>query len=164
VSWLTRRLDHLGSAAFGGCGGIVLSQAPAFSQAYLQRLGGHIDEARRTIERVADGSVLPWLSAAGREAAVAELGARLEQLQALRATLLDSPALLRPVMLLGHGEWSIMQRTAAEFTPGIPLDPASLVWTTIGIVAAALAWDTLKIPAWWRRRRRTSAAPGDRGA
>ena len=37
-----------GVAAVFAAGG---AQGPAFVQAYLQRLGGHIDEARRTVDR-----------------------------------------------------------------------------------------------------------------
>ena len=157
MSWLTRRLDHLGSAAFGALGGLCLSQAPAFTQAYLQRLGGHIDEARRTVERMIAGEILPWLGQGAREQAVDELSLRLQQLQHLESTLTTVPATIRPLMLLRHADWSIARRTAESFTPAIPIDPASLLWTGIGIVAAAIAFETCKIPAWFVRRKQTRA-------
>jgi len=165
MSWLTRRLDHIGSAAAGGAGGLTLSQAPAFTNAYLQRLGGHIDEARATVERVRSGEVLPWLAESGRERALDELSIRLEQLEALRSALLDAPALLRPLRLLTEADWSIARNTAEAFVPAVPLSPAALTWTLIGVVIAALAWDSLKVPFWAnakireRRAAATAAAP-----
>ncbi|HMB37570.1 MAG TPA: DUF2937 family protein [Wenzhouxiangellaceae bacterium] len=148
MSWLARRLDHLGSAAAGGVGGLGFSQAPAFTHAYLQRLGGHIDEARRTIDKLAAGDILPWLGGDGREQAVAELTVRLAQLERLQQVLLDSPAILRPFSLLRHADWSIARGAADAFVPAVPIDPASIVWTLIGVILAALAWDATKIPFW----------------
>lgn len=160
MSWLTRRLDHLGSAAAGGVGGLGFSQAPAFTHAYLQRLGGHIDEARRTIDKVAGGEILPWLGEDGREQAVSELSLRLVELQQLQQSLLETPAMLRPVALMSHADWSIARGVAESFVPAVPIDPASIVWTLIGVVLAAVSWDAAKVPFWAagkaRKRRATS--------
>jgi len=165
VSWLSRRLDHLGSAAAGGVGGLGFSQAPAFTHAYLQRLGGHIDEARRTIDKLAAGDILPWLGGDGREQAVAELTLRLAELERFQQVLLDSPAILRPFTLLRHADWSIARGAAQAFVPSVPIDPASIVWTLIGVILAAIAWDTTKIPFWTARkvraRREAKAGNGD---
>ncbi len=157
MSWLGRRLDHLGSAGFGAVGGLCLSQAPAFVQAYLQRLGGHIDEARRTVDGMQSGKVLPWLDDTSRSLGVVELNARLVELEALRERLLEAPAWWRPVQLLRDADWSIARRVTEDFVPAVPLDPASLLWTLVGVVLAALAWETLKIPGWCAGRRRSRA-------
>ncbi|MEX0915754.1 MAG: DUF2937 family protein [Wenzhouxiangellaceae bacterium] len=163
MSWLTRRLDHLGSATAGGAGGLGFSQAPAFTHAYLQRLGGHIDEAHRTIDKVAAGEFLPWLDEARREQAVSELSLRLAELQQLQQALLETPAMLRPVALLRHADWSIARGAAEAFVPAVPVDPASIVWTLIGVVLLALCWDACKLPFWAagkaRRQRATPQQP-----
>lgn len=164
MNWIARRLDHLGSAAAGGVGGLGFSQAPAFTHAYLQRLGGHIDEARRTIDKLAAGDILPWLGGEGREQAVAELTLRLSELERFQQVLLDSPAILRPFTLVRHADWSIARGAAEAFVPAIPIDPASIVWTLIGVILAALAWDATRIPFWAagkaraRREARQAAA------
>ena len=153
MSWLTRKMDNLGSATCGGVGGISLSQAPAFTQAYLQRLGGHIDEARLTVEGVASGTILPWLPTEERDQAVLDLSARVTELELLQDRLLQSPELLQPLMLLRFGEWSIAENAMAAFTPAIPLDPSSLVWTGIGIVAALVVYELVKAPGALFRRK-----------
>lgn len=158
MSWLSRRLDHLGSATFGAAGGLALSQAPAFVQAYLQRLGGHIDEARRTVEGMQRGDLLPWLDDTARGLGSAELSLRLQELEAFRERLLDAPAWWRPARLLHEADWSIARRAAEDFVPAVPLDPASLIWTGVGVILAALAWETFKIPAWYAQRRRADSA------
>ena len=147
MSWMTRKADNLGSATSGGVGGISLSQAPAFTQAYLQRLGGHIDEARLTVERIASGETLPWLVDEDRSQAAVELSARVTELEQYQTQIEQAPATLQPLMLLRHGEWSIAERAFDNFTPAIPLDPASLVWTGIGIVAALVVYELIKAPA-----------------
>lgn len=162
MSWIGRRIDHLASAAFGGIGGLGFSQAPAFTQAYLQRLGGHVDEARLTLERVAAGDLLPWLAPEGRATAMAELQVRLDQLLQLQTKLQETPALLRPLAMLRQGEWSIAERAAGDFVPAVPLDPASLTWTGIGIVLAVILYELLcRAPIGvvrWRREKRALAA------
>ena len=158
MSWLSRRLDHLGSAGFGAAGGLGLSQAPAFVQAYLQRLGGHIDEARRTVEGMQSGKLLPWLDDAARSLGAAELNARLVELEALRERLLEAPPWWRPARLLRDADWSIAGRAMQDFVPAVPLDPASLLWTVAGVVIATLAWETLGIPRWYIQRRRSRMA------
>ncbi|MDT8409592.1 MAG: DUF2937 family protein [Wenzhouxiangellaceae bacterium] len=162
MSWLSRRLDHFGSASFGAFGGLGFSQAPAFTQAYLQRLGGHIDEARLTIERVADGRILPWLAEDAREQAIAELSLRLHELERLAQVLIEAPAMLRPVLLVRHADWSIARRAADSFTPTVPVDPASLAWIAIGILLSVLVYESCKLPFWASKRRRAAgpaAAP-----
>ncbi len=153
MSWMTRKLDNLGSAGCGAAGGISLSQAPAFTQAYLQRLGGHIDEARRTVEGVADGSILPWLQGGERSEAVIELNARVTELEQIQSSLLNSPSLMRPLALLRQADWSIADRAFDEFVPAIPLDPASLLWTGLGVVVALVIYELFKAPAALIRRR-----------
>ena len=83
---------------------------------------------------------------------------RLDELLSLQAQLRETPPLLRPLNLLRHGEWSIAERAAGDFVPAIPLDPASLTWTGIGIVLAVIAYELLcRAPIggvrWYRRRR-----------
>lgn len=146
MSWIARKLDNLGAALTGGVGGMVVSQAPAFAHAYLQRLGGHIDEARRLVGRVRDGDALAGLDADARGVAVAELAGRVADLETARDALMDAAAWLRPVLMLRHADAAIAGRTLEAFTPALPLDAASLAYTAAGVVLGLLAWELLKAP------------------
>lgn len=154
MSWMTRRLDNLGSAVSGGAGGMGLSQAPAFTQAYLQRLGGHIDEARRTLEGVQAGTVLPRLGPESRAEAVTDLAARLRDLETARAAILDAEPWTRPLAMLRHADTTIAGRTFDEFTPAVPLDAASLLYTAVGVILALLVYELVKAPGAVMLRRR----------
>lgn len=96
----------------------VLCQAPEYFQQYLQRLGGHVDEARRlerqlptVAERVAD-------LAAGQEA------------------LARADALTRPFIFIRHIKTDIAWNTLAAYKPAVPLTPEAGVYALIGILLA----------------------------
>lgn len=166
MSWLNRRLDTLGSAAFGAIGAITFSQAPAFAHACLARLGRYIDDARDTIDRVAGGDVLPWLDADARAQVVTELTRRLTALEQLQQAMLDAPEILRPLTVLRQAEWSIASAAAGDFVPTMPIDAASIAWTAFGVVAAAVCWDFARLAAravgrLRARRRAAAATPSD---
>lgn len=129
MSWAGRKLDNAGSALSGAVGGMSLSQAPAFVQAYLQRLGGHLDEARRTLDLVERGILVPELTAIERGQAVTGFADRVAELEAAFETIAATPAALQ-------------------------LDPPALIWTGAGIVAALVVYEIIKAPFALIGRRR----------
>lgn len=153
MSWIGRKFDNLGSAVSGGAGGMGLSQAPAFTQAYLQRLGGHLDEARRTLRLIEQGEMLPRLDVENRQEALNEFGQRVDQLQQAYDAIAQAPGLVQPLVMMRHSESDIAQRAWENFTPAIPVDTASLVYTGVGIVLALLVYELLKVPGLLFRRR-----------
>ncbi len=159
MGWVGRKFDNLGSAVAGAGGGMGLSQAPAFTQAYLQRLGGHLDEARRTLELVQQGVLVPELTAAEREQAAVGFADRVAELEATYASIADASPLMQPILMLRHGDSEIARRAWEAFTPAVPIDAPSLIWTGIGVVAALLVYELFKSPAAVvkRRRRQRSA-------
>lgn len=124
-----------------------LSQAPAFTQAYLQRLGGHIDEARRTLGLIERGELLERLGPDDRADAVAQFSSRVAELEWAYRSIIDSPAMLQPMMMLRHAEADIASRAWESFTPAIPVDPPSLVYTGLGVVLALIIYELFKSPA-----------------
>lgn len=154
MGWAARKFDNLGSAVSGAGGGMGLSQAPAFTQAYLQRLGGHIDEARRTLGLIERGEMLEQLGMTDREAAIAQFTARVEELQQAFDAISDASPLLQPLIMLQHADSEIAGRVWEAFTPAIPVDAASLVYTGGGIVIALLIYELVKSPAAVIKRRR----------
>jgi hypothetical protein len=154
MGWIARKFDNLGSACCGAGGGMGLSQAPAFTQAYLQRLGGHIDEARRTLSMVERGEWLQRLGIADREEAVAEFSARVSELEQAYFAITQAPAMLQPLVMVQHADSEIAQRAWEHFTPAVPVDPPSLVYTGVGIVLALLIYELVKAPGALFRRKK----------
>ncbi len=153
MSWASRKFDNLGSAISGGAGGMSLSQAPAFTHAYLQRLGGHLDEARRTLGLVEQGQLLKSLEIIDRQEAIVEFSARVEHLEQAYAAIAQAPPLIQPLVMMRHSESEIAQRAWEAFNPAIPVDTASLVYTGVGIVVALLIYELIKTPGLLFRRR-----------
>lgn len=157
MSWLLRKADGLGSALAGAGGGMSLSQAPAFAHAYLQRLGGHLDEARRTLSLVERGILVPELTAAERAQAVTGFAERVQELEMAWSAIAEANPVLQPLMLLRHGDGDIARRAWEAFTPALPLDSPALVWTALGVLAALLLYELIKAPVTFlsRPRRRS---------
>jgi len=154
MSWVGRKFDNLGSAVSGGAGGMSLSQAPAFTQAYMQRLGGHLDEARRTLGLVERGELLDNLNMVDRQEAIRQFSERVEQLQQAYDAIAQASPIMQPVVMMRHSESEIAQRAWEAFSPAIPVDTASLVYTGVGIVVALLIYELFKTPGLLFRRRR----------
>lgn len=144
-------------ATLGGLGcGLGLSQFPAWAQAYLQRLGGHVDALRRVVaEFDADAAALGM----ERQAALLEL-AQGGQLGAARAatmrdtvagyeTLSDDLAQLssmEPVeRFLNLGRFAdaeIADATLRSFEPAMPLSVDALALAGGGLV---LGWAVVRL-------------------
>ena len=142
-------------------GAVGLSQAPEFYQQYLQRLGGHLDEAIMQLARfqaVAHESdiTLAELIATTRaqdSAPVARLGtliveteARVKELQLASGALNGATLWERPWVFVRHVDTDIMAGTWTAFKPAVPVTLEGLVYAGAGMVLAlviyqcAVAW------------------------
>lgn len=146
-SLLDRVLCVLGAAG--------LSQAPEFFQQYLQRLGGHLDEARLVLaryEQVAreSGITLQQLIDTTRAQAaepVAKLGgviadsqARVAELAVAETALREANLWERPLVFLRHVDGDIAARTWEVFKPAIPVTMEGAVYAGAGMVLALLLY------------------------
>jgi hypothetical protein len=158
-------------------GAILFSQLPEFFQQYLQRLGGHLDEARRQLDQFKDtaaqsGLTLDRLIADTKsqsEPAVAHLGqvmsetaARVDTLQATADALRGASLWSRPFVFLRHLDLPIARATWSAFRPGVPTTFEGLVYAAAGMgVLLALYYGAVRYPvtrAWRRRAERRLAA------
>ncbi len=136
-------------------GAVGLSQAPEFFQQYLQRLGGHLDEARRVLERYEavardSGITLQALidtTRAQTSAPVAKLGgviaeaqARVESLAGAEAALREATLWERPFVFLRHVDPDIAARTWEVFKPALPVTAEGLVYAGVGMALALLLY------------------------
>lgn len=149
---LDRALCVLGAAG--------LSQAPEFFQQYLQRLGGHLDEARIALARyeaVARESGItlarliettraqPATPVARLGDAIAEAQARVIDLEAAEAALRAATLWERPFVFLRHVDPDIAARAWAVFKPAVPVTTEGLVYALAGMVLALALYQVLVV-------------------
>jgi hypothetical protein len=141
-----------GIAAVFAAGG---AQGPAFVQAYLQRLGGHIDEARRTVATLQNAAVAKAVPDVGsRDQLIESFATRLADLEASRVAILDASALARPVVMAFDADREIAAATAQAFTPTMPLDATGLIYALAGLALGWGLWELAQWPVRAKLRRR----------
>jgi hypothetical protein len=151
-------------------GAVIFSQLPEFFQQYLQRLGGHLDEARRQVaqfQATADqsGFTLEQLIAKTKGAAdpalaplgqvMAGAGARVETLAASEQALREASAWTRPFVFLRHFDPAIAHATLAAFRPAVPTTVEGLCYCLLGMtVMLTLYHGAIRYPVQraWRAR------------
>jgi hypothetical protein len=162
-------------------GAVLFSQAPEFMQQYLQRLGGHLDEARFQLaqfQRAAtqSGLTLERLisqTTANTDPAVARLGGvmtdaiqRVDALEQAQNAILHAPLWTRPFVFLRHLDPGIAHATWSIFKPAVPTTAEGLVYALLGVaVLLGLYQLGVKYPVACavraRARRRAAARPGE---
>ncbi len=130
-------------------GAVLFSQVPEFMQQYLQRLGGHLDEARRQLlqfQQVAKSSGLSLddlihRTTTNAEPAVAKLGSvmsetveRVTDLTAAQAALFDASLWSRPFVFVRHLDFSITRATWSIYKPAVPTTGEGLAYALLGIL------------------------------
>lgn len=130
-------------------GAVLFSQGPEFMQQYLQRLGGHLDEARRQLAVFQKTAAQAGLTldrfitqtAANADPAVARLadaisGAveRTAALQAAHDALLQAALWERPFVFLRHLDAGIARAAAAVYQPAVPTTAEGLVYAFAGML------------------------------
>jgi hypothetical protein len=144
AAWTKSLVD--GVAAAGGAAGF--SQLPEFVQQYLQRLGGHRDEAMRFVQ---------VLKAQGAEASSAVLAAAEDRAASLieaSDAISHADEFSRPVIFLRYLDPDIAYATLEVFRPAVPLTPAGLVYGGIGLILGVALINVVLAPLLvWRRAR-----------
>ncbi len=159
MSWLLRKFDSLIAAVLAAVCGTGLSQAQAFAQQYLQRLGGHRDEAERAW-RAIEQSVGATVDATGQRLA-GEAQARFQDLAQAYDAIREAAPLFKPVTLARHLDPELARRVLVDYQPALPLDTASLVYAIAGMLLALILYDLVKWPfAALFRPSRTGYPPG----
>jgi hypothetical protein len=151
-------------------GALLFSQVPEFFQQYLQRLGGHLDEARRQLEQYRQAAAQSGLTldrlvadTQGRgDPALARLGAvvagaarRVDALAASESALRGANLWSRPFIFLRHFDPAIARATLAVFRPAVPATFEGLAYALVGMAAMLTLYHGLvRGPALraWRRR------------
>jgi Protein of unknown function (DUF2937) len=142
AAWTKSLVD--GVAAAGGAA--TFSQLPEFVQQYLQRLGGHRDEALRFVQT---------LKAQGADATNAVLAAaetRAASLIEASDAISRADEFSRPVIFLRYLDPDIARATLEIFRPAVPLTPSGLIYGGIGLILGVALINTVLAPLLiWRR-------------
>lgn len=146
MNWLLGRLDRLIGTVIGAFSGLAASQTQAYIQAYLQRLGGHIDEARATYQKLQTGEFLPGTDGPAQERIAAAFGRRADDLTQAYSAIANADVFERPWQFIAHMDRAIAEATLTSFTPALPLDTASLVFALAGVVLGWLLYEVVKFP------------------
>lgn len=144
-----RIFDNLVDRILCVLGAVLFSQGPEFMQQYLQRLGGHLDEARRHLATFQQTAAQAGLSldqfiaqtGANPDASVARLGGvmtgaveRVSSLQTAHDALLHSALWERPFVFLRHVDVAIARATGAVYQPAVPTTAEGLVYALTGML------------------------------
>ena len=144
--WILQKLDMLLGAAVAALAAMAASQTQAFVQQYLQRLGGHLDEAQLRLETVRNGVRYQVMNPDVRAEFENEALDRVTELTQAFTAISDAGLLTRPFALMRHGEDLILSRTWEAFVPAIPLDTASVTYVCMGLVFGVLVYEIVKTP------------------
>jgi hypothetical protein len=166
---MDRFLCVVGAASF--------TQVPEFIQQYLQRLGGHLDEARRQVEGFTQIAALSKLTTAeliertakNPDEAVARLSLvmreaieRVEHLTAADAAIRNASPWTKPFVFLANLDVDIVGATWSIYRPAMPTTLEGLVYAGFGILAIwGLYYGLIRYPlAALFNRRRLAAVNG----
>lgn len=165
MQWVFRKLTALTGAVVAAASGAGASQFTAFVHAYLQRLGGHIDEARRTLDGLQSGAIGRAVTdGPARRQLIESFTHRLNELETARDAIAQAGPFARPAVFAIHADPDIAGAVMRNFTPAVPLDTPSIVFAVAGL---ALGWVLFDMACWpvrraaaRRRARRNAAAKG----
>ena len=144
MGWLLEKTDRLVGTIFAAAAGVAASQFQAFVLAYLQRLGGHLDEARRMAReldlRRSAGEAAP------SEQVTSMLQQRIAELETAIRAIEQANPYLKPVAFFMHMDTEIAAAAAVNFTPALPLNAPSAIYAFAGAVLGWIVWELAKWP------------------
>ncbi len=142
-------LESLFDRALAIVGSITLAQFPQFYGQYLQRLGGHLDEARRIVTEYSETATSfnlslqeyisihltasnPVLQSTGT--IINNSMARLADLENSFQALDNGTLFNRWWLFLKNLDPAIFSQTCSQYTPGLPLTIESLIYALAGLL------------------------------
>lgn len=150
-----RFLDSIADRICAVLGALALAQFPQFLVLYMQRLGGHVDEAARNMEKYREiakelGQSMYQYSQhllASKDPAVFKTGQKvvqdLERYDSLAAALKElqaAPALQKFFVFIKNIDLDIAGATWDNFTFGLPLTWEAAVYAVAGIIIGMLLY------------------------
>lgn len=133
-------------AGFAAVVGMGASQVQSFIDQYLQRLGGHLDEATLNLERIQTGVRYQTMSQTVRGELETDAAARVNELNTSYEAITSAGIFEQPIAFFRYADEAIVSRAWADFVPAVPLDTQALVYIGVGIVLALVVYEIVKLP------------------
>jgi hypothetical protein len=146
VDWILRKLDAFLGAAAIAVTGIAASQGQAFIVQYLQRLGGHLDEAKAQLANVQTGLRYKLMNESVRKELENEAQRRAAELQSAYDAIAHADIFTKPFALFRHADSTIMAGTWHDFVPALSLGAESVTYIIVGMVAGFIVYEVVKLP------------------
>jgi hypothetical protein len=160
MRWLLARVSSLFGTIVAAVCAAAASQTLAFIYAYQQRLGGHLDEAQRSLDGLRSGTIAAASDPAARQQLLAEFAHRAADLRAAYDAIAQAGVFAKPASFVAHADYAIASATLNAFTPTVPVDLPSLVFALAGLALGWIAWqsgESAVVRLSRRRRARRSA-------
>ena len=146
LEWIWRKLDAFAGAVVIAVAGIVASQGQTFIVQYIQRLGGHLDEATAQLLNVQTGLRYKLMSETVRKEIETDAQSRVDQLQGAYDAIVGANIFTRPFAFFGHAEPAIVAGTWHDFVPALPLDATTITYVIMGMILGFLFYEFIKLP------------------
>ena len=146
MSWLGEKVDSFLAAGLIAVCGIAGSQGQAFSVQYIQRLGGHLDEARDHLADVQTGLRYRVMGDTVRGELETAAKDRVAVLDRAYSKAKNANVLTRPIAILRYGEPSILAGTEKDFVPALPASRDGVIYTVFGMLLGFALYEFLRLP------------------
>ncbi len=152
-------LDGIIDRLISVVGAIAFSQFPQYYGQYMQRLGGHLAEARRSLEQYIEAAEALDMSLeayirehleSGSDVFVSSgevvqnLLERVQSLEQSYQALQDATIFNRWFIFLQEVDWSIAAGTWENFVPGVPTTVEGITYAMAGLLMAWGLYSLLK--------------------
>ena len=146
MDWFWRKLDTLLGAVGVAGSGVAASQAQAFMVQYVQRLGGHLDEAKLVLNNIQHGLRYQLMSATVRKELEAEATRRVGELQSAYTAIADASFFAKPFQLLRYADPLMITGTWRDFTPMLPANADGIAYVIAAMILGFAVYEIVKLP------------------
>ncbi len=146
MSWVLQKLDALIGGVIIAAAGVAATQAHAFLVQYLQRLGGHLDEAKAHLNAVQHGLRYQLMSDTVRKELETEAQKRVNELQSAYHAIADANVIAKPFAFFRHADTTMINGTWHDFVPSLSVTSDTFVYVGLAVIAAFLAYEIVKLP------------------
>jgi len=143
---MLRKLDVFLAAGVVAGSGAAASQAQAFIIQYVQRLGGHLDEARAVLTNIQTGLRYKLMNETVRVELEREAQARVNELAGAYNAIAGSNIFAQPISLFRNADPTIVAGTWRDFVPVLPLGADNITYVIVGMVLGYIVYEIVKVP------------------